>query len=358
MKKRNLNKYKIDINGFTLVELLAVIVILAIIMIIAIPAVLNTLDSARRKSFIEYANKVVLKAEEKYTLRGFEGLPANGVIVYDIVNDLGLSSTGDFKGYVIVDATESSNKDIYVYLYDKMFLLDLKKSNDININNLENIDGVEPVNNIEVLVDKLGYNSYYNASSSELNDTTNAKYEFLDKIVIEGHKYINTNVIPSNNIKVELKFASTNSFDAIFGSRTQIYSDDSFALFGNIKPKDHSSYISYSTNVTKNLGGIFSETSDIIELSMDVNNIIINGKVTTNFEPKITLNGIYPLYLFSVNNSNIPDGRYYKGTFYSCKIYAGDTLVRNFVPAKKKDTGEEIIFDKVENKEYPFILHD
>jgi len=40
------------INGFTLVELLAVIVILAIIMIIAIPSVLNVTEQAKQKSFI------------------------------------------------------------------------------------------------------------------------------------------------------------------------------------------------------------------------------------------------------------------------------------------------------------------
>ena len=45
-------------KGFTLVELLAVIVILAIIMIIAIPSVLDTLDTARKKTFIEYVFKV------------------------------------------------------------------------------------------------------------------------------------------------------------------------------------------------------------------------------------------------------------------------------------------------------------
>ena len=38
-------------KGFTLLELLAVIVILAIIMIIAIPAVSNTLEMTRKKSF-------------------------------------------------------------------------------------------------------------------------------------------------------------------------------------------------------------------------------------------------------------------------------------------------------------------
>lgn len=45
-------------NGFTLVELLAVIVILAIIMIIAIPTVLETMASARRSSFAIYIEKL------------------------------------------------------------------------------------------------------------------------------------------------------------------------------------------------------------------------------------------------------------------------------------------------------------
>ena len=35
-------------NGFTLVELLAVIVILAIILVIAVPKITDTIDNARR----------------------------------------------------------------------------------------------------------------------------------------------------------------------------------------------------------------------------------------------------------------------------------------------------------------------
>ena len=58
MKKTN--------KGFTLVELLAVIVILAIIMIIAIPAVLQTMKSARQKTFREYVTKVYTAAQNSY----------------------------------------------------------------------------------------------------------------------------------------------------------------------------------------------------------------------------------------------------------------------------------------------------
>ena len=45
-------------KGFTLVELLAVIVVLAIIMLLAIPNVLSVLNVSRRKAFVEFVDKV------------------------------------------------------------------------------------------------------------------------------------------------------------------------------------------------------------------------------------------------------------------------------------------------------------
>ena len=44
-------KIKGNKKGFTLVELLAVIVVLAIIMIIAIPAVVESMNNAKKGSF-------------------------------------------------------------------------------------------------------------------------------------------------------------------------------------------------------------------------------------------------------------------------------------------------------------------
>ena len=46
-------------KGFTLVELLAVIVVLAIIMIIAVPQVLNAMDDARKSTFTIEARKAI-----------------------------------------------------------------------------------------------------------------------------------------------------------------------------------------------------------------------------------------------------------------------------------------------------------
>ena len=87
-------------KGFTLVELLAVIVVLAIIMIIAIPSVLSTMATAKRKTFGEYVTKVYNTANSKFLEDSMiEG--EKEYVKYDISKDLGLSSTGNFKGYVV-----------------------------------------------------------------------------------------------------------------------------------------------------------------------------------------------------------------------------------------------------------------
>ena len=110
-------------RGFTLVELLAVIVILAIIMIIAIPAVLNTLDASRRKTFAEYVDKVVNLAEQKELSNELLSTPSSSdCTIYDITKDIDLSSTGDYKGYVLVKKVNGS-KEYIVVLSDKEFML-------------------------------------------------------------------------------------------------------------------------------------------------------------------------------------------------------------------------------------------
>ena len=53
-------------NGFTLVELLAVIVILAVILVIAVPQILHTIDSARLGAFKSTAKLLLTQAEKQY----------------------------------------------------------------------------------------------------------------------------------------------------------------------------------------------------------------------------------------------------------------------------------------------------
>ena len=53
-------------KAFTLVELLAVIVILAVILVIAIPQIMNTIKAARISSFKDSAILIATNAEKDY----------------------------------------------------------------------------------------------------------------------------------------------------------------------------------------------------------------------------------------------------------------------------------------------------
>ena len=111
-------------KGFTLVELLAVIVVLAIIMIIAIPSVLDTLSTSRVRSFSIYARKSVnatekTNAEEELAQK----ITGKGIYTYSIKDDIGFSSTGSYDGYVVVDNCTQDTKQFYVYLSDGTYMV-------------------------------------------------------------------------------------------------------------------------------------------------------------------------------------------------------------------------------------------
>ena len=113
MKKTN--------KGFTLVELLAVIVILAIIMIIAIPAVLETMASAKRKAFAEYVDKVASLSQKQLSEDQMLGEKSfTECTVYNVKTGLGLNNTGNYEGWVLINPSKS---DIYVTLYDDDYVI-------------------------------------------------------------------------------------------------------------------------------------------------------------------------------------------------------------------------------------------
>lgn len=120
-------------KGFTLVELLAVIVVLAIIMLIAMPSVLGTLNDAQKGTFKVFAQKVLNKAQEKYqadTMLGTYPALINSSYCYPInssIKDptedesLGMPSSGNYKGYVIVIIDEHLVPTFYLTLTDNNF---------------------------------------------------------------------------------------------------------------------------------------------------------------------------------------------------------------------------------------------
>ena len=153
LKKKN--------KGFTLIELLAVIVILAIIMIIAIPSVLDTMDTARRKTFTEYITKIYTNGEKKYIEDIMKG-SGSKCKLYNIRTDLGLNNTGDYNGYIVINKVDGVTS-YYITLWDNNFYVSALKYTDTNIKNLTlndfTSDEIDELSK-ETLIDASGCTSY------------------------------------------------------------------------------------------------------------------------------------------------------------------------------------------------------
>ena len=124
---------KKKLKGFTLVELLAVIVILAIIMLIAIPAILDSLESARKKTFIEFATKTYDSSIKVRLDEELNNSALQSCVIYNIKSDLNLSNTGDYNGYVLYTNINNVPK-YYIVLYDKNYIIGPALYNDKNFN--------------------------------------------------------------------------------------------------------------------------------------------------------------------------------------------------------------------------------
>ncbi len=153
-KKKKKFNFKEWIKGFTLVELLAVIVILAIIMIIAIPNVLNVMEQSKKKSFITFAQKINKQVQEKYLqdsmIKSYPISNGYNYIIYNI-DELGISSVGNYRGIagILID-TRGSEESFFVQMFladdDYYISYDAKKefgSGDLDVESLLKTSEIE-----------------------------------------------------------------------------------------------------------------------------------------------------------------------------------------------------------------------
>ncbi len=111
-----MNKYR---KGFTLVELLAVIVILAVLVLMAAPRVLRMMEEARSNSFKTEAGSIIDGAKLAYADDALKGGNSNGC--FRIPKKAGESTIADFMdknwegyyGYVKID-TNGSDHTIWI----------------------------------------------------------------------------------------------------------------------------------------------------------------------------------------------------------------------------------------------------
>lgn len=165
----------------------------------------------------------------------------------------------------------------------------------------------------------------------------------LEYIESTGTQYIDTGIKASKNLKVEadIDVSPASGWVMILGD----YTNGSYFSWWR---QNTTMYAYYGSN-NKTLAELTGKRKYI---SNNTNNIwsIDTSKITvTSNSSDFSKNG-NNLYLFSVNNG----GNYNKASMklYSCKIYDNNTLVRDFIPAKRISDSKCGLWDKVNLKFY------
>lgn len=122
-------------KGFTLVELLAVIVVLAIIMIIAIPSVLTAMDNAKKNSFKIFAQRAIQRAMEERQSAEMVGGTLKSCYA---LTDLKLEGGGKYTGSVkYIPASGTIPAKYVAYIADGTYYSKGKTINELaNLNNI------------------------------------------------------------------------------------------------------------------------------------------------------------------------------------------------------------------------------
>lgn len=181
------------------------------------------------------------------------------------------------------------------------------------------------------------YNGAFYASASDVDFTAGpavttslpSTYTQTDYVETTGTQYIDTGYVPNSTTRVVLDFESTGAdFGCLFGARTASNSGDSKNTFG-MWVQDATAFPHYGDGVY-NQKPITKPVNTRLTIDM-------NGATTTIGDTSVTFDSATfdsgcNLTLFGMNTMGSIDSRRAVGKLYSCKIYSGSTLMRDFVP--------------------------
>lgn len=175
-------------------------------------------------------------------------------------------------------------------------------------------------------------------------------YTEVGYIASSGAQYIDTGVVPSSTTRVVCDF----SFKEVPTDRAR----NGWASGGAVEAfwfggdNDHATFAaSVCNNTVVSTTGVALDTGrHTFDISPSA--LKFDGTEFTNLgqTPYSSRSSTGTMYLFAERQGwNPPIGAYCKMALYSCKIYSGDTPVRDFVPAVRDSDGAVGLYDTVDD---------
>ena len=337
-------------QGFTLVELLAVIAILAILVIIAIPNVLKMFNDSKKNAFMVQARKTANVAQEHTVLSSDKTFDCNSLLTGQKFKDctatvdknnqvsVDVLGSGAYENFLMVDVTPNANSGTFVDLSklntinigeEKEFKESLIKNNKINEPTFKQMTADEYVSlgskfNTLTDEDKQKYKDEYNTSLNNIKIENN-----LIKSTSKETPFAATMALPTGEYKIVYKLN-----DCDFGSQFYLFNDNlinNAENVWNLKESDMFNYLYFTDyNFIKDENGnpILTGT---INISKDTEYYIV-GEINSNkIGPEITIERMIPdfsingdenITLMSVEVSSYKDA----GVSYKDKTLAGNDV--------------------------------
>lgn len=286
-------------KGFTLIEILAVVILMSLIFIIAIPKIANSLNS-KKNEIDTTTESMIINATELYISDHQSKFEKENGNIYCL--PLTTLTKNEYLEYPIKNTTD-----------------------DIDITNSKSV--------------KISYEDefkYEIVEKKECKTFIKEKYTEVSYLQSTGTQYIDTGVVDSDGLIWQI----TLSIDDTSGRK----------MMGANWGSNFSSNNGYWQIGTQNTTvQITKEQKYQLEIERTATTRIMRVEDTeTTTTPASQNNNIY---FFDLNDSGNAYGSNIIGKIYSSKIYIDGTLVRDYIPVLDQNN-VACLYDKVENKLY------
>lgn len=176
-----------------------------------------------------------------------------------------------------------------------------------------------------------------------------AEYQQVEYIESTGTQYIDTKFYPNSSTSIEMKASNESGSNVcLYCSRGPSgYQDKTYTailMVGKaIKVDYHNTSYQNLATVTRGVPYVYRQNKNALYIDDKLVRIIAETEFETD----------YSMYLLASHLGNSSVGNMGNIKLYYCKIWDGDTLVRDFIPCYKKSDNKVGLYDMVNNVFYP-----